>query len=254
MSRSRLDAEMVRRGLVPSRVEAKRLLEEGNVIVTGVPTPKPATLITRDTPVSLLSPGHRYVSRGALKLIGALDAIDVAVEGKRALDAGASTGGFTEVLLERGATEVVALDVGRAQLHERLRRDPRVTVMERTNLRHTGPEETGGRFPLIVADLSFISLCTVAPALADLSEPGADLVLLVKPQFEAGKGEVGSGGIVRDGQVRRRAIENAVSCLNGHGLGAQALVASPITGAGGNREVFVWCRQGAPARHLEIPE
>lgn len=244
---------MVRRGLVPSRTEAKRLLEEGNVIVTGLPTPKPATLVGRDTPIELRERGHGYVSRGALKLIGALEAFGVEVAGKNVLDVGASTGGFTEVLLERGAAEVVALDVGRGQLHDRLRRDDRVTVMERTNLRFAGPEETGGPFPLIVGDLSFISLCTVAPALAGLAAPGADLILLVKPQFEAGKGEVGRGGIVRDEDVRRRAVDRAVRCLNEAGLGAQAMVASPIPGTGGNREVLVWCRKGAPPRDVEVP-
>src|SRR5690606_40474092 len=136
-------------------------------------------------------------------LRGALDDLGLDVAGRRALDAGASTGGFTQVLLERGAPQVVALDVGYGQLDQRLREDERVVVMERTNLRHVTPDDTGGRFSLIVADLSFISLCTVAPAFAGLVEDDADLVLLVKPQFEAGKGEVGSGGIVRDESVRR---------------------------------------------------
>ena len=231
------------------------MVEEGAVEVRGVPTPKAATLVARDTPIELATPGHGFVGRGALKLEGALEAFPVEVEGRRVLDAGASTGGFTQVLLQRGASSVVALDVGRGQLDDRLRRDERVVVMERTNLRHVGPDDTGGRFPLIVADLSFISLCTVAGALAELAEPDADLVLLIKPQFEAGRREVGSGGIVRDADVRRRAVEKVIGCLAEHGLGAQALATSALAGAGGNREVFVWCRAGSePTPDLEVPE
>lgn len=223
-------------------------------MVRGVPTPKPATLVGRDTPITLADSGPGYVGRGALKLKGALDAFGVEVTGRRVLDAGASTGGFTQVLLERGVDRVVALDVGHGQLDYRLRCDERVDVMERTNLRHVTPEETGGRFSLIVGDLSFISLCTVADALAALAEPGADLILLVKPQFEAGKEAVGRGGIVRDDDVRRMAIEKVVSCLDTAGLGAVGLSPSPIPGAGGNREVFVWCRAGAPrSTNLEVP-
>lgn len=231
------------------------MVEDGSVEVRGVPTPKAATLVGRDTPIELASTGPSYVGRGALKLEGALEAFPVPVEGRRALDAGASTGGFTQVLLQRGASSVVALDVGRGQLDDRLRRDERVVVMERTNLRHVTPEDTGGRFPLIVADLSFISLCTVAGALAGLAEAEADLVLLIKPQFEAGRREVGSGGIVRDEEVRRRAVEKVLSCLAEHGLGAQALAGSAVTGSGGNREVFVWCRAGRErVSDLEVPE
>jgi 23S rRNA (cytidine1920-2'-O)/16S rRNA (cytidine1409-2'-O)-methyltransferase len=231
------------------------MVEEGSVEVRGVPTPKAATLVGRDTPIELAASGPGYVGRGAYKLEGALAAFPVVVEGRRVLDAGASTGGFTQVLLQRGAASVVALDVGRGQLDDRLRRDERVVVMERTNLRHVTPDDTGGRFPLIVADLSFISLCTVAGALAGLAEPGADLVLLIKPQFEAGRREVGSGGIVRDESVRRRAVEKVVACLAEQDLGAQALTTAAVAGAGGNREVFVWCRAGLPpVPNLEVPE
>lgn len=229
------------------------MVADGMVEVLGVPTPKPATLVAPDTPITLVDPGPRRVGRGGVKLEGALQAFPVEVSGKRALDAGASTGGFTEVLLERGAAEVVALDVGRGQLDHRLRQDARVKVMERTNLRHVSVEEAGGPFPLIVGDLSFISLCTVAPRLADLASPGADLILLIKPQFEAGRSEVGRGGIVRDPDVRRRAVEKVLACLDRSGLGPLALTASPIEGAGGNREVFVWCRAGEPGSPLEVP-
>lgn len=246
--------ELVRRGLAPTRSEARRLVGDGSIVVRGVPTPKPATLVGRDTPITLSDPGPGYVGRGALKLKGALDAFGVEVAGRRALDAGASTGGFTQLLLERGADRVVALDVGHGQLDYGLRHDERVDVMERTNLRHVTPEQTGGPFSLIVADLSFISLCTVSDALADLAEPGADLILLIKPQFEAGRGSVGRGGIVRDADVRRMAIEKVLSCLDTAGLGAVGLTPSPIPGAGGNREVFVWCRAGAPeSSQLEVP-
>jgi 23S rRNA (cytidine1920-2'-O)/16S rRNA (cytidine1409-2'-O)-methyltransferase len=243
----------VRRGLAPSRAEAKRLVEDRAVVVRGVPTPKPTTLVSPDTPIDLVGEPRRYVSRGAYKLIGALDAFGIDVEGRRALDAGASTGGFTQVLLERGASEVVALDVGYGQLDQRLRDDERVVVMERTNLRHVTPEDTGGRFSMVVADLSFISLCTVAPALARLADDDADLVLLIKPQFEAGKGEVGRGGIVRDDDVRRRAVEKALRCLTGEGLTPVGIVPSPITGADGNREFLAWCRPGADVVELEVP-
>jgi len=231
------------------------MIEGGRFQVGGVPTPKAATLVTRDTPIEPTEQGKGYVGRGALKLEGALEAFPVEVEGRRVLDVGASTGGFTDLLLRRGATEVVALDVGYGQLDQRLRQDPRVQVMERTNLRHTTSEDTGGRFPLIVGDLSFISLCAVAEALAGLAEPAADLVLLVKPQFEAEKRDVPSGGIVRDESVRRQAVEKVIACLAEWKLGAQALASSPLAGVGGNREVFVWCRSGADrAAGLEVPE
>lgn len=218
-----------------------------------MPTPKPATLVVANTPISLVDPGPRFVGRGAVKLEGALAEFNVEVAGRRALDVGASTGGFTEVLLRRGASQVVALDVGHGQLDPRLRADPRVVVMERTNIRHTTPEDTGGRFPLIVADLSFISLCTVAPALAGLAEPGADLVLLVKPQFEAGRRQVGRGGVVRSPEVRRQAVEKVIDCLAAAGIGAVAAAPSVLAGADGNREVFLWCRAGSPRRRdLEV--
>ncbi len=229
------------------------MVEAREVTVRGVPTPKPTTLVAPDTPIELVGEPNRYVGRGALKLRGALGDFGIEVEGRRALDAGASTGGFTQILLEHGAAEVVALDVGYGQLDQRLRDDERVVVMERTNLRHVTPDNTGGRFSLVVADLSFISLCTVAPAFAGLVEDDADLVLLVKPQFEAGKGEVGSGGIVRDESVRRRAVEKVLACLAEEGLIPVGITPSPISGAGGNREVFVWCRPGAEPVELEVP-
>lgn len=240
--------------MAASPSEAQRLLDERRVEVGGVPTPKAATLVGRDTPIELAPDDPGYVGRGAFKLEGALADFGIEVEGRRALDAGASTGGFTDVLLRHGATQVVALDVGYGQLDQRLRQDRRVVVMERTNLRHIDPHDTGGPFSLIVADLSFISLCTVAEALARLAEPGADLILLIKPQFEAPKREVGAGGIVRDESVRRRAVDRAVRCLAEHGLGPQRLSPAAIDGTGGNREVFVCCSAGAePVTDLEVP-
>lgn len=218
-----------------------------------MPTPKAASLVSADTPIEMPPEHRRYVSRGAFKLEGALDAFGIDPTGKRVLDVGASTGGFTQVLLERGAREVVALDVGYGQLDDLLRSDPRVVVMERTNIRYVTPEETGGRFPLIVGDVSFISLCTVAEALVGLAEPGADLVLLAKPQFEASRAEVARGGIVRDDTVRRRAVEKVIACLDGYDLGAVAASASALPGAGGNREVFLRCRAGRRAMPLEVP-
>lgn len=241
--------------MADSRAEAQRLIDGGDVVVRGIPTPKAATLVDSSTPITASAPERRYVGRGALKLEGALDTFGLDVSGVHALDVGASTGGFTDVLLQRGAAHVVALDVGHGQLHERIRSDPRVTVLERTNVRHVGPDDLGRRFSLIVADLSFISLCTVAESLARLAAPNADLVLLIKPQFEAGPADVGRGGIVKDPAVRADAVTGTVHCLDRHGLGTVALCSSPVAGAEGNREVFAWCRAGTEAvRGLEVPE
>lgn len=218
-----------------------------------MPTPKPASLVADDTPIQLVSEEMRWVSRGAGKLLGALDAFPVEMEGKRVLDVGSSTGGFTQVALERGAESVVALDVGRAQLHESLLRDPRVTSMERTNFRSVDPARIGAAFPVIVADLSFISLCTVAANLAAAAAPEADLILLVKPQFEAGKGQVGHGGVVRDREVRERAVREVIRCLGEVGLGARGLIRSPIEGRDGNVEYLLWLRKGEEGLALEVP-
>jgi len=173
--------------------------------------------------------------------------------GRRALDAGASTGGFTHYLVEHGAAEVVAVDVGHGQLDDRLRRHPAVRVVEGVNIRHAGPAELG-TFDLVVADLSFISLCTVAGALAGLADDGADAVLLVKPQFEVGRRDLGKGGVVRDDGLRRAAVEKVIGCLAATGLGARDVVPSRLPGGKGNRELFVWARRGAvPRPGLEIP-
>lgn len=230
------------------------MIEAGTVLVGGIPSPKAATLVAPGTPIELAATPDTYVGRGGRKLEGAMERFGVGIAGRRALDAGASTGGFTDYLLQHGVGAVVALDVGYGQLDDRLLADPRVEVRDRTNLRHVDPDEVGGSFDLIVADLSFISLCTVAPALSRLSSPGADLVLLVKPQFEVGKGKVGKGGVVRDPGLRRMAVERVITCLAEKGLGVLDVVVSPIEGAKGNREYFVWARPGVdPSDHLEIP-
>jgi 23S rRNA (cytidine1920-2'-O)/16S rRNA (cytidine1409-2'-O)-methyltransferase len=218
-----------------------------------MPTPKPASLVGADTPIELVSAGRRWVSRGALKLIAALETFPVDPRGHSALDVGASTGGFTEVLLDRGADSVVALDVGRGQLHERLRADPRVTSLERTNFRLVDTGEVGGPFPLVVADLSFISLCAVAEKLAGAAEDSGDVIVLIKPQFEAGKGNVGRGGVVQDHEVREGAVKKVIECLGAAGLGARGLIRSPIEGGDGNVEYLLWLRKGEPGRPLEVP-
>lgn len=229
--------------MAASRSVAAALVATGGVTVRGIPTPKPASMVTADTPIELVGDGPRYVGRGGLKLEGALTAFDLDVTGRHALDAGASTGGFTDHLLQSGVAHVTAVDVGRGQLDDRIAVDPRVTVSDRTNIRLVGPDELG-TFDLVVADLSFISLCTVADAFARLAEDGADLVLLVKPQFEVGKGQVGRGGIVKDPALHVQALRKVIECLGRAGLGVQAVCDSPITGAKGNREFFVWARKG----------
>ena len=192
----------------------------------------------------MLGPPPRFVGRGGEKLDAALEAFAVPVDGVRALDAGASTGGFTDALLQRGAAEVVAVDVGHGQLDARLRRDPRVVVRERTNVRHfTGPDDVGGAVDLVSADLSFISLRTVLPALLAVARPGADLVLLVKPQFEAGRQEVSRGkGVIADPEVWRRVLADVNGALVSHGAVIMGAMASPLTGADGNVEFLLWAR------------
>ena len=239
--------------MAASRSAAASLVTTGGVTVRGIPTPKPASMVTADTPIELVGDGPRYVGRGGLKLEGALAEFGLDVTGRRALDAGASTGGFTDHLLQSGIEHVTAVDVGRGQLDDRIAADPRVTVQDRTNIRLVGPEELG-TFDLVVADLSFISLCTVADAFARLAEDGADLVLLVKPQFEVGKGQVGRGGIVKDPALHVQALRKVIDCLGEAGLPVQAVCDSPITGAKGNREFFVWAHKGGDAaREPELP-
>lgn len=238
----------MRRGLAASRQQAWAAIDSGRVTVAGAPATKAARMVAPHEPVEVRGPGPRFVSRGGEKLDAALDRFAVPVAGRRALDAGASTGGFTDSLLQRGATEVVAVDVGYGQLHERLRADPRVVVRERLNVRELAPGDLGEPFDLVVADLSFISLRTVAPALVGQAGPGADLVWLVKPQFEAGRSEAARGrGVIRDPAVWQRALESVGVALAGAGAAIMGLMASPLRGADGNVEFLLRARSAADA-------
>jgi 23S rRNA (cytidine1920-2'-O)/16S rRNA (cytidine1409-2'-O)-methyltransferase len=253
--RSRLDAELVRRGLARSREHAVELIAEGRVAVSGRAATKPATGVDAATPVVVRTDPDRpsWVSRGAHKLLGALDAFPVVVERRRALDAGASTGGFTEVLLSRGAAEVVAVDVGYGELAWSLRTDDRVHVLERTNVRGLTPEEIGGPVDLVVADLSFISLRLVLPALTSCAHPEADLLPMVKPQFEVGRERLGSGGVVREPAHRADAVLEVGRAAAELGWGTAGVVASPLPGPAGNVEFFLWLRRdAAPIRDDDV--
>ncbi|OBK53547.1 TlyA family RNA methyltransferase [Mycobacterium kubicae] len=240
---ARVDAELVRRGLARSRQQAAELIGAGKVRIDGLPAVKPATAVSATASLTVSADGERaWVSRGAHKLIGALDAFALDVQGRRCLDAGASTGGFTEVLLDRGAAQVVAADVGYGQLAWSLRSDPRVVVVERTNVRHLSTEAIGGPVDLVVADLSFISLATVLPALVGCASPGADIVPMVKPQFEVGKGQVGPGGVVHDPLLRAGALLAVARSAEALGWHTVDVTASPLPGPSGNVEYFLWLR------------
>ena len=249
--RARLDAELVRRGLARSREQAGELVAAGLVAVAGQRASKAATQVARDAPITVTESGDPgYVSRGGHKLAGALRAFpELAVAGRNALDAGASTGGFTDVLLRAGAAHVVAADVGYGQLAWSLRTDPRVTVLDRVNVRALEPLTPAP--DLVVADLSFISLTLVLPALVAVATPEANFVLLVKPQFEVGKGRVGPGGVVREATDRSAAIEKVAGAAAELGLGARGITASPLPGPAGNVEYFLWLRRGAPPLDAE---
>jgi 23S rRNA (cytidine1920-2'-O)/16S rRNA (cytidine1409-2'-O)-methyltransferase len=251
--RQRLDAELVRRGLARSRQQAGELVAAGRVSVAGRPAVKPATQVDLADAIVVAdaSDGPEYVSRGAYKLIGALDAFpEVQVAGLRCLDAGASTGGFTDVLLRRGAEHVVAVDVGYGQLAWALRQDDRVTVLDRTNVRELTPEQVAPPPDLVVADLSFISLRLVLGALVSVSAPDADLLLMVKPQFEVGRERLGAGGVVRDPDLRAQAVLDVADAASAAGLAVHGAAPSPLPGPSGNVEYFLWLRKwdaGQPA-------
>ncbi|AGL19328.1 TlyA family RNA methyltransferase [Actinoplanes sp. N902-109] len=252
--RARLDAELVRRKLARSREQAAALVAAGRVQVRGTVAHKVATMIDPADPVVVTGedPADEYVSRGSHKLAGALAAFTgIAVAGKRCLDAGASTGGFTDVLLRAGAAQVYAVDVGYGQLAWPLRTDDRVVVMERTNVRTLTPDMIDGPVAVTVADLSFISLRLVLPALAACTAADGDLALMVKPQFEVGKERVGSGGVVRDWQLRAEAVLDVAATAAGLGLGVASVAASPLPGPSGNVEFFVWFRRDAPPADAE---
>ncbi len=252
--RQRLDAEMVRRGLARSRQQAAEVVAEGRVLVDGRPASKPATQVGLDAAVQVRAGdvGPQWVSRGAHKLLGALAATGVDPTGRRCLDAGASTGGFTQVLLERGAEHVVAVDVGYGQLAWPLRQDERVSVLDRTNVRELRPEQVAPPPSLVVADLSFISLRLVLPALASCCSPGADLLLMVKPQFEVGRNRVGAGGVVREPDLRVEAVLGVARAAEDERLVVLAAAASPLPGPSGNVEYFLHLRPAAAGTGVPV--
>ncbi|GAA2590555.1 TlyA family RNA methyltransferase [Actinomadura fulvescens] len=259
MSRRRLDAELVRRGLARSREHAGQLIADGRVKVGGQAAAKAATQVETGAAivVETADSGPEYVSRGGHKLAGALEAFsDLRVEGRVCLDAGASTGGFTDVLLRAGAAHVYAVDVGYGQIAWSLRTDERVSVLERVNIRDLTPERLGRPDAdppdLVVGDLSFISLKLVLGPIKACVAPGTDYALMVKPQFEVGKDRVGAGGVVRDPELRAEAVRDVAGHARTLGLGVRGVTASPLPGPSGNVEYFLWLRAGAPP--LDEPE
>ncbi|MCG7455655.1 TlyA family RNA methyltransferase [Corynebacterium sp. ACRPH] len=240
----RLDAELVARKIARSREHAQEMIKAGRVTVNGMLAKKPASGVDGNVSIKVAeSEDDRWASRGAHKLLGALEAFEpqgLSVEGKTVLDAGASTGGFTDVCLDRGAAKVKAVDVGYGQLIWRLQNDDRVDVMDRTNVRTLTPEDLGGQVDLMVGDLSFISIRLVLPALAACVKDGGDLLPMVKPQFEVGKDRLGHGGVVRSPELRAEVTrEVAVEAMK-YGLSTKAVVASPLPGPSGNVEYFLW--------------
>jgi 23S rRNA (cytidine1920-2'-O)/16S rRNA (cytidine1409-2'-O)-methyltransferase len=244
--KSRLDTLLVERGLVATRERARALILAGDVRVNGQVATKAGTAVADDAEVTLTAPDHPYVGRGGLKLAHALDAFAIDLTGRIGLDIGASTGGFTDVMLQRGAVRVVALDVGHGQLDWKIRSDPRVLTMERVNARSLNPADLPEglrRFDIVTIDVSFISLRHILPVIPPLLTPGADVVALVKPQFEARREEVGKGGIIRDEAVHRRVVEEVTAAADTLGLARLGLIDSPITGMEGNREFLLHLRR-----------
>jgi 23S rRNA (cytidine1920-2'-O)/16S rRNA (cytidine1409-2'-O)-methyltransferase len=247
-ARRRLDTELVRRGLAASREQARAEIDAGRVTVGGAPASKAARLVTPGDAVVVLGPGPRFVSRGGDKLDAALEHFAIDVVALRCVDVGASTGGFTDCLLQRGAREVVAVDVGYGQLHERLRADPRVRNVERTNIREVGRDHLGDPFDVAVADVSFISLTKVLDAIVCACRPGAPVVLLVKPQFEAGRAEAARGqGIITDPVIWRRVLEEVITAVEQRGAVIMGCMVSPLIGAEGNVEFLLTARVDTPA-------
>jgi 23S rRNA (cytidine1920-2'-O)/16S rRNA (cytidine1409-2'-O)-methyltransferase len=246
--RKRLDTLMAERGLFESRSRAAAAVMAGAVRIGGEPARKPGQMVAEDEEITV-ERGPDYVSRGGIKLANALDALGVCVEGRHALDVGASTGGFTDVLLQRGAAAVVALDVAYGELHWRLRQDPRVTVLERTNARSLDPDVLPYRPDLIVADVSFISLTKVLPPVLAGSADRFDCLAMVKPQFEAGRGRVGKGGVVRDPETRLETLVTVAEAMRASGASVMGFAPSGLPGPSGNLETFVWLaeagREGA---------
>ncbi|KAB3523573.1 TlyA family rRNA (cytidine-2'-O)-methyltransferase [Corynebacterium sp. zg254] len=240
----RLDAELVKRKIARSREHAQDMIKGGRVSVNGMVATKPATGVTGEVSIKVTeSDDDRWASRGAHKLIGALEAFEplgLSVSNKTVLDAGASTGGFTDVCLDRGASRIAAVDVGYGQLIWRLQNNPRVDVFDRTNVRTLTPEILGGQMDMMVGDLSFISIELVLPALAECITEGGDLLPMVKPQFEVGKDRLGSGGVVRSPELRTEVTLSVARAAMKYGLSTKAVVASPLPGPSGNVEYFLW--------------
>mgnify|MGYP006399053887 CR=1 FL=1 len=238
MNRKRADLLLVERGLFDSRAKARAAIEAGRVVAGGETVRRPADLLDEDIEI-VAEPAHPWVGRAALKLAHALEVWPIRVEGRHVLDVGASTGGFTEVCLARGASHVVAVDVGRGQLHPRLSGDPRVTSLEATDARSLTQVQVGV-CDLVVCDVSFISLSKALPNPLALAAPGADLVCLVKPQFEVGPGRVGKGGLVKDAAAQADAVQGVRAFLAEAGWTVQGEADSPIAGGDGNREILLW--------------
>lgn len=242
----RLDTLLVERGLAASRERARALILAGRVRVNGQPASKAGTAVPADAEVAVATPDHPYVGRGGLKLAHALETFGIQVTGRAALDIGASTGGFTDVLLQRGATRVVALDVGHGQLDWKIRSDPRVDVVERVNARTltaAGLPPDRAPFDIVTIDVSFISLRHILPVVPPLIRQDADVIALVKPQFEAGRTEVGKGGLVRDPAVHARVLDEITAVADALGLGRAGSTESPIAGREGNREFLLHLRR-----------
>jgi 23S rRNA (cytidine1920-2'-O)/16S rRNA (cytidine1409-2'-O)-methyltransferase len=251
--KQRVDVALVERGLAETRQKAQALVMAGRVRIAGTPARKPSDAVPEGVALSVTS-GPEHVGRGALKLSGALDAFAIDVSGRVAVDVGASTGGFTEVLLARGASRVYAVDVGRGQLHERVRADPRVVVRDKVNARNLSAADVPEPCALATVDVAFISVAKVLPALRGVLARAADAVVLVKPQFEVGRAQVGRGGIVQDPALHAQSLRAVARAAQGEGFGVRAACASPVTGAEGNREFFLHLRAGAPALDEEALE
>ena len=246
--KTRLDAELVRRELARSRESAVELITAGKVLVNGIPATKAASQVDAQISITLKDDQAEFVSRGGHKLAGALDHFsNLKVAGKTALDAGASTGGFTDVLLKRGVKKVIAADVGYGQLAWQLQSDDRVNILDRVNVRSLTKEQVGEEIDLVVADLSFISLKLVLPALIDVAKDDADFLIMVKPQFEVGKERLGAGGVVRDATLRKEAVAAVADAAFALGLGCLGVVASPLPGPSGNVEYFLWLSKAGQA-------